>query len=313
MFCREVYVVRWDPVPMAISSNFQDPTVFFLNSGVLPKLIRQRWGEKGVECIPVKVVRNVSLGYSITRISPQESPEAKQMQELKIEFCSPLFFKPRSFIVPGLQTVVLWMKCHHDGVGTNPSLLVADWHTWRSMMPLLFRSNLTNKHASRFINNRNWRNKNTKNALSMLSQKKSLQGVGQPFFRNTCKDSSFVLEFEDETVKIPLESRVGKLEFHRNQAFSRFMENGSRRSFKAKHLQGFFHAFPYELLFGFVIFPTIFGQSWLVLVGVKSFFEWKKTTGTKTPRPRNLFRFWQMGVSKNRDTPKWMVYNGKPY
>ena len=22
---------------------------------------------------------------------------------------------------------------------------------------------------------------------------------------------------------------------------------------------------------------------------------------------------WEMGVSKNRDTPKWMIYNGKPY
>ena len=113
---------------MTISSNFQDPAVFS-NSGVLPKLIRQRWGEKGVEHIPVKIARNVSLGYSIPRISPQKSPEAKQIQEQKIEFWSPLFFKPRSFIVPGLQTVVLRLKCHHDGVGTNPSLLVADWHT----------------------------------------------------------------------------------------------------------------------------------------------------------------------------------------
>ena len=24
------------------------------------------------------------------------------------------------------------------------------------------------------------------------------------------------------------------------------------------------------------------------------------------------FSWWQMGVSKNRGTPKWMVYNGKP-
>ena len=53
----------------------------------------------------------------------------------------------------------------------------------------------------------------------MLSQKKSLQGVGQPFFRNTCKDSSFVLEFEDETVKIPLESRVGNSSFTETKLF----------------------------------------------------------------------------------------------
>ena len=26
-----------------------------------------------------------------------------------------------------------------------------------------------------------------------------------------------------------------------------------------------------------------------------------------------FFRLCQMGVSKNRGTPKWMVYNGKPY
>lgn len=149
---------------MAISSNFQDPTVFS-NSGVLPKLIRQQWGEKGVELIPVKNREKCLawlFNYDNIRISPQKSTEAKQIQELKIEFWSPFFFKPRSFIVPGLQTVVLWLKCHHDGVGTNPSLLVADWHTWSSLMPLFFRSNLTNKHASRFINNRNWRNKNHK-------------------------------------------------------------------------------------------------------------------------------------------------------
>ena len=31
--------------------------------------------------------------------------------------------------------------------------------------------------------------------------------------------------------------------------------------------------------------------------------------------PRNLEHvvFCDMGVSKNRDTAKWMVYNGKPY
>ena len=29
--------------------------------------------------------------------------------------------------------------------------------------------------------------------------------------------------------------------------------------------------------------------------------------------PRNDSKVFEMGVSKNRGTPKWMVYNGKPY
>ena len=36
-----------------------------------------------------------------------------------------------------------------------------------------------------------------------------------------------------------------------------------------------------------------------------------------TPNPKMYLELWsieiQMGVSKNRGTPKWMVYNGKPY
>ena len=117
-----------------MGSNFQDPTAFS-NSGVLPKLIRQRWGEKGVEHIPVKIVRKFLAWLFNYENIPPKSPEAKQSKKSYRVLESP-FFKPRSFIVPGLQTVVLWLECHDDGVGTNPSLLVADWHTWSSMMPL---------------------------------------------------------------------------------------------------------------------------------------------------------------------------------
>ena len=28
---------------------------------------------------------------------------------------------------------------------------------------------------------------------------------------------------------------------------------------------------------------------------------------------KDMYRFDDLGVSKNRGTPKWMVYNGKPY
>lgn len=53
--------------------------------------------------------------------------------------------------------------------------------------------------------------------------------------------------------KVGLETRVSP--FH--QVFSRFMENGSRRSFKAKHLQGFFnHVFLMNFSLGRNIFPT---------------------------------------------------------
>ena len=44
----------------------------------------------------------------------------------------------------------------------------------------------------------------------------------------------------------------------------------------------------------------------------------QKTTKTTKPSPKQEFQlslciYIYMGVSKNRDTPKWMVYNGKPY
>jgi len=37
----------------------------------------------------------------------------------------------------------------------------------------------------------------------------------------------------------------------------------------------------------------------------------KMGSGGATPKPCN--NWVHMGVSKNRGTPKWMVYNGKPY
>ena len=52
----------------------------------------------------------------------------------------------------------------------------------------------------------------TKNALSMLSQKQSLQGVGQPFFRNTCKETSVSWNSRMKLLKfcwkVGLETRV---------------------------------------------------------------------------------------------------------
>ena len=46
--------------------------------------------------------------------------------------------------------------------------------------------------------------------------------------------------------------------------------------------------------------------------------KWRPTRGQRlTKRPRSItwlvYNYEHMGVSKNRGTPKWMVYNGKPY
>lgn len=131
-----------------------------------------------------------------------------------------------------------------------------------------------------------------KKTLSMPSQKQSLQGVGQPFFRNTCQETSLSWNSRMKLLKfrwkVGLETRVSPS----FQVFSRFMENGSRRSFKAKTtFKGFSMLFLMNFSLGRNIFPTFFAKSWLV--ESSPFLNWKKN-GAKTPRSRNLFRFWQL-------------------
>ena len=62
---------------------------------------------------------------------------------------------------------------------------------------------------------------------------------------------------------------------------------------------------------------TQFGRMWAVSSHAFRDFWREKTTHSKQHCFLCLFdivwRGWNMGVSKNKGTPKWMVYNGKPY
>ena len=49
----------------------------------------------------------------------------------------------------------------------------------------------------------------------------------------------------------------------------------------------------------FFIFTPILGE--MIQIDLRIFFNWVGSTTN------------YMGVSKNRGTPKWMVYKGKPY
>lgn len=156
-------------------------------------------------------------------------------------------------------------------------------------------SNLTNKHARRFINNRNWRKKSRKKKPCQCWAKNNLCRVwaNHPFATLVKKLPCLgtrgwkTLRFR---LKVGLETRVSPSV----QVFSRFMENGSRRSFKAKHLQGFFHAFPYELLFGSHIFPTFLPKLTSTSRSqVKPFLNWtKKRNKHRGPETFYAFDSW---------------------
>ena len=51
------------------------------------------------------------------------------------------------------------------------------------------------------------------------------------------------------------------------------------------------------------------GCRWFLLPGGRMFGGWR----TKKPEKKNGWKNGDMSVSKNRGTPKWMVYKGKPY
>ena len=47
--------------------------------------------------------------------------------------------------------------------------------------------------------------------------------------------------------------------------------------------------------------------------GLVGWLHWFNGRLKRTRRVQILHSYFHMGVSKNRGTPKWMVYNGKPY
>ena len=57
---------------------------------------------------------------------------------------------------------------------------------------------------------------------------------------------------------------------------------------------------------------TLFGDKPLIF-RLAPFFTSMIMWGKSNPECLNFFENGYMGVSKNSATPKWMVYNGKPY
>ena len=71
------------------------------------------------------------------------------------------------------------------------------------------------------------------------------------------------------------------------------------------------------VLYIYVIFIHFFcSHHYLMILGIKNESqEFERLSITHPNHLSSIRQEWicYMGVSKNRDTPKWMVYNGKPY
>ena len=109
------------------------------------------------------------------------------------------------------------------------------------------------------------------------------------------------------------------------------VNNGDKLPFPQLVNAGFLNHQPYWFIYGPFRKPTDLGSFSCHLKTQNAHHEShpmdssiaKKTHGLLQPLfskgddiyPINTHYFWKvyMGVSKNRGTPKWMVYNGKPY